>query len=594
MFWLVLFIIIALLLWLANRKSTNDVYKDEPQRRTGVNVNISMPEEEILIDEDGRKYKLVQRTIETPRKTYLSGEFIGKFRTKINPHLKDEFLYEKYYDIEIYEGEFVVNENGISKTPFQHTEEHSQLPPGFLPNPLYCRIPGNAKEFTIELHEPVINTSENVIDRALYQDDGDETFGTFKAQLSGYVLDFIKEEITEREYLPDPKQVIKQEVKTSERTLIPTGNIDYSGNYSRDEYWYNDRVRTYWGGWKYNPRLQRKSIDDEGCLDAFFTLIGIVIAAIFLLFILPHIGAIGLLFLIPLAIRLLDPVLRWVFQIIAALLLFLFAIGIFSGRGGNAPKPKLVTNHPEEVKKKESPFVDTSTGATDTIISHYRVWEDYDGNEYRGSIWVRKSEYANATGYKNNLETQLVDEMSYGRVVNSLRHRDSMSLNGVYSLFDSLTNTNHFDREAFSKVIVSFVQDIPYALILQGPCDRSYYKEDFIRSYLSSQDAICSGYQKFGINTPVEFMANLMGDCDTRTLLLFTILSHYGYDVVMLSSEVYAHSLLGINLPFEGPSYNYNGTRYILWETTAAGTPPGVISRDISNMNNWTITLKSN
>ena len=33
--------------------------------------------------------------------------------------------------------------------------------------------------------------------------------------------------------------------------------------------------------------------------------------------------------------------------------------------------------------------------------------------------------------------------------------------------------------------------------------------------------------------------------------------------------------------------------KYILWETTALGAKPGIISNDISNTNYWRISLKS-
>jgi hypothetical protein len=88
-------------------------------------------------------------------------------------------------------------------------------------------------------------------------------------------------------------------------------------------------------------------------------------------------------------------------------------------------------------------------------------------------------------------------------------------------------------------------------------------------------------------------MANLKGDCDTRTLFLYTILSHYGYDVALLSSEYYNHSLIGINLPYDGISYLYKSQRYVLWETTAANIRPGSLPNEISNINYWRISLKS-
>lgn len=142
-------------------------------------------------------------------------------------------------------------------------------------------------------------------------------------------------------------------------------------------------------------------------------------------------------------------------------------------------------------------------------------------------------------------------------------------------------------------MIVSFVQDIPYVLILENNCDPSLYSDNFTRKYLLSPNAKCSGFQRFGINTPVEFLYNLNGDCDTRTLLLYTIMSHYDYDVALMSSEFYSHSILGVNLPLDGLTYSYNNQNYILWETTMPNIKPGQIPNEISNLNNWRISLKS-
>jgi len=109
---------------------------------------------------------------------------------------------------------------------------------------------------------------------------------------------------------------------------------------------------------------------------------------------------------------------------------------------------------------------------------------------------------------------------------------------------------------------------------------------------LQDKNAPCSAFQKFGINTPIEFLVNLNGDCDTRTLLVFTILEHYNYDVVLLSSDIYQHSILGINLPYQGARYEFMDKSYIFWETTSF-SPPGIIDNEISNTSNWYISLKS-
>ena len=141
----------------------------------------------------------------------------------------------------------------------------------------------------------------------------------------------------------------------------------------------------------------------------------------------------------------------------------------------------------------------------------------------------------------------------------------------------------------FSKITFGF----QYKVVLENGCDASLYNDPFTRNYLLNNQGDCDPNEKFGINTPVEFLAYLKGDCDTRTLLLYTILSHYDYDVALMCSEFYGHSIIGINLPINGIAYIYNNQRYVLWETTAPNHKPGIIPNEISNLNNWRISLKS-
>ena len=283
--------------------------------------------------------------------------------------------------------------------------------------------------------------------------------------------------------------------------------------------------------------------------------------------------------------------LNWIFKILAALLLFVFIASIFYAIS-NSNSNYIPKKYPEDnvIEKK-----DTLKNITqkDTIINHFRSWHDYDNNLYEGSYFVKYTAYQNAKSFKNNLEIAGNSQSEYDKILFSLKENDKGNINGLYQLFDTLKIEKQLDNIAFAKMIVSFVQDIPYALVLPKNCDPNLYTDNFIKQYLNSSDAKCDGFEKFGINTPVEFLATLNGDCDTRTLLLYTILAHYNYDVALLSSELYSHSILGINLPLEGKSYDYYNQKYILWETTSPNIKPGILPSEISNTNNWRISLKS-
>ena len=161
----------------------------------------------------------------------------------------------------------------------------------------------------------------------------------------------------------------------------------------------------------------------------------------------------------------------------------------------------------------------------------------------------------------------------------------------LYPVFDALRWKNNLLNKEFAELIVSCIQDIPYTLILQNDCDPGLYEDPFIQDYLLNKEGNCLGNIKYGLLTPSEFWENLDGDCDTRTLLLFTILSHYGFDVAILSSNIYKHSILGINLPYKGVYKKIHGKRYYVWETTSKGFKPGMLPAKIADMRYWEPSL---
>jgi hypothetical protein len=470
-----------------------------------------------------------------------------------------------------------------------------------LPQTIPCTISikGNSAEYSVVIHEPQVRDIK--FSRKLHQDEGHEIFGTIEAEITGYILDFTKEEYIDKEYLVEnagtqvPRPVTEQ-TKLSE-TLVPTGNVEYKDGYQRTEYYYSDYKSKYWGKWKYTKPIGTTST--EGCLSSGLGIIGTIIGIVFLLLLLPRLAFILPFLLIPLIFSFIPSAAwTWIFRIIGGFLLIAFIASLINAFSHSTrtyiPKP-IVQDRPEEKKPQLNPIIDTTNSVDfpDTLITHFRAWQDYDGNSYEGKFWVRKSALFNAHTFKNNLSLVESNERNYDEIIFRLKENDKENLTGIYQLFDSLKTTKNLSAKEFAEMMVSFVQDIPYSVVLPSACDPNLYADDFIRNYLSSTDAKCDGYEKFGINTPVEFMATLQGDCDTRTLLLYTLLAHYGYDIALLSSEYYNHSLIGINLPYEGVAFRYNTQRYVLWETTAPNIKPGILPNEISNINYWRISLKS-
>ena len=193
------------------------------------------------------------------------------------------------------------------------------------------------------------------------------------------------------------------------------------------------------------------------------------------------------------------------------------------------------------------------------ILSKNAYWNDNYGFSHSGTVRVKESDYYSSIRVRNSIS---IYNSSWYSMADRVIRNDKSKLNLLYAMLNRIKNQNNYSRVRFADIIISFVQDIPYALID------------------NSQD----------IYAPVEFLRKYKGDCDTRTILLYIVLKHYNYDVVILNSWLYEHSIIGINLPTSGSMYKYyNGKRYYAWETTYPGWERGWIPREMSNMDLWSV-----
>jgi hypothetical protein len=554
---------------------------------------------EPFVGDDGKNYLKITKEILTPRRTYLKGTVTGKYRgSKIN----NESDHEDIFDFEIYEAEVTCKSKNDVRTnaPFIFPIDFKDVdyeqvtgsifPKEKLPENLPVIMLSDDERFGVNLLEPMLYEFTTI--RKLHQTEGEEVFGSFNAYVTGYIFDYTKhtvEEIKEKPIIEDPViEVIIDDVFGC--NWIKTGKTDKKPNYIRFEYICQVHNHKKWGDWIYKPEIG-PGPGPGGCLSTLLTIFFIALGLFLLIKLSPVLlFFIGYYFAIAL-LSYLAPIFRWFFKIFWPVLLVLFLVSLFnfisSAGSSYVPIPASV-DYPEETK----PTTETLP-IKDSVITRYRKWKDYQGKYYEGTYKIRLRDYNQAKLFKNNISLYGESKDSYDQIISKLKENDNPKLHGVYHMFDSIQNANKLNSKQFAEMVVTFVQDIPYAIVLSDGCDPSLYDDRFTRNFLKHNKGNCDGYQRFGINTPIEFMTQLKGDCDTRTLLLYTILSHYKYDVTVMSSEFYGHSILGINLPYNGTSFNYINKKYILWETTAFGSKPGMISNEISNTNYWRISLKS-
>jgi energy-coupling factor transporter transmembrane protein EcfT len=338
-----------------------------------------------------------------------------------------------------------------------------------------------------------------------------------------------------------------------------------------------------------------------GCL---FNLIGIIIALfiiIMVLFLFIKIWKAALILLLIFG-------LIWVFSyfgsnIFKALKYLFFGIIIlllisvlFAALSTNTHKPRpdiddtefIVEDDNIPVWKTSEEIIESDTLKKDTLevtdkISFQTLeWKDYNNNYHSFKYKISKRAYNNA---KNNRAGFVSYKNDWGQIYYNLYSNDYNDLKSFINKYDTLKSS--LSRKEFAELIVSSIQYQPYVWILDVSCNNENYKYKINQSGCS-----CLGYiSRYAVQSPYEYITNQKGDCDTRSLILYTILKHYKYDVVLLTSDYYEHAIIGINIPSYGKCKTYRGKKYYVWETTAKDMRIGQLNASVSNMNLWKVTL---
>jgi len=214
-------------------------------------------------------------------------------------------------------------------------------------------------------------------------------------------------------------------------------------------------------------------------------------------------------------------------------------------------------------------------------ITHRRRWVDCGGARFEATLRVRRREALQARTYRNQLRAQ-----DYSTMFDELAHQDTLGLKPLINTLDSLRKARRLGPVATARMVVSLIQDIPYTLIVDGDCEQA--RQDPRLAQILDQGSPCVGGQRYGILAPAEFVATLAGDCDTRTLLLYTVLHHMGYEVAVFSSEYYGHSVLGLRLPGQRGALLDADTRapFLFCETTTQ-LPLGFCPPELDNLSRF-------
>ena len=265
--------------------------------------------------------------------------------------------------------------------------------------------------------------------------------------------------------------------------------------------------------------------------------------------------------------------------------------------------------------EKEKEITTSKTSFDGKKVTHRREWQSFDGQKYSTSIqlssanfqkandnrnlldmeWSRGHDFYNFCASNTDLFNEYQDAIYWIFVYQQLYQHDNNILASLYNAFENIRSTENANQLEFAQMTITFVQDIPYTLIHELDCET--FKDERRKSGGNTFDdyhpKMCLPEVRFGIQSPFEFCYNLKGDCDTRAVLLFCILKHFGYDVAVLYSREYAHAILGINIPSSGDFLKYKSKKYYVVETTARNWQIGQIPSTYNNLSYWKILLTS-
>ncbi len=246
-----------------------------------------------------------------------------------------------------------------------------------------------------------------------------------------------------------------------------------------------------------------------------------------------------------------------------------------------------IKNHPPKARKNKD-------GTTDFTTEKEIHWWDF----YKSDYWARYNT-SNTIFYESQQkhENFVANEQAnnnvdfYTDIYRQLNQMDNYHIDSLTDIFILNANTAHLSPIRTAEMVTTFIQEIPYYLVHDLSCQEACKQGGFTAEY-HSQNKPCLAQIPAGVQSPYEFIHNLKGDCDTRSLLAYSILKKMGISCSVWVSEAYGHSILGVGLPIgTGTNKEINGVKHYAVELTAKGYKIGMISPEHTNTDNWDITL---
>jgi hypothetical protein len=223
-------------------------------------------------------------------------------------------------------------------------------------------------------------------------------------------------------------------------------------------------------------------------------------------------------------------------------------------------------------------------------------WYDFINNYYVAKYETSEESFEKSVYGQEKIRNSINDASSstefYTRFYNGLYRMDDEKITQVAKIFSDSAAKKSMDALQTAEMVITFIQEIPYYLVHDESCEKAVSEgNEFLIEY-HREGKPCLPNIAGGVQSPYEFLHNLKGDCDTRSLLGHAILSKLNIASSVWVSGTYGHSILGVAVPAGNGMYKeINGLRHYGVELTAKGFRLGMVSPEHTRPENWDITL---
>ena len=284
---------------------------------------------------------------------------------------------------------------------------------------------------------------------------------------------------------------------------------------------------------------------------------------------------------------------RWIFIVGLVLVLFQFfgrlIKDLFSDNFIESDKKNIVVDD-----KRLDPKQDTlSPQPWNYLVDHNVEWSDFLPRDYQSHYTTSTLMYEDSRRLHSKWSNAIVqDEFEFWHdLYGDFFNQDDKKLDSLVAFFNNERMTRGLNVVETAEMVTTFIQEIPYVLIHDGSCAEASSQGGFIQEY-HSEGKPCLENVVAGVQSPYEFIHDLKGDCDTRSLLGYSILTKMGIASSVWVSREYGHSILGVAVPVNSSNFKkVNGMRHFAVELTAKGFRIGMISPDHTDMDNWNVVL---